>query len=177
MDQKQLNMILRIIKNSSQPELSTVLRKAMARNRKEVIQEVHNQATPLFEHLIPLVALERKGIPYPSKWPEEINSFLLRIHAKNGSKGSKKRWLEAKDIERLLNEGLIPNLKATIMKKMQSEKYQRKPYSDKIQTIVRDYLSELLETPHASLGKMGVTLKYEGIEEGVLMAFLKGSKI
>jgi hypothetical protein len=63
------------------------------------------------------------------------------------------------------------------MKKMQSEKYQRKPYSDKIQTIVRDYLSELLETPHASLGKMGVTLKYEGIEEGVLMAFLKGSKI
>jgi hypothetical protein len=177
MNQKQLDMILRIIKNSSQPELSIVLREAMARNKKDVLQEVHNQTTPLFEYLIPLIALKRKNIPYPSTWPEEINSYLLRIHAKNGSKASKKRWLEAEDVERLLDEGLIPNLKAVIMGKMQSERYQRKPYSSKIQTIVKDYLSELLDHPHATLGKMGVSLKYEDTNTGVLIMLIDGVKI
>ena len=99
MNNEQLAIIHRIIRNSSHPELSEILREAMARNRKEVIQEVNNQSTPLFEHLIPLTALKQKKLPYPINWPGEINGCLLRIHAKNGSKSSKKKWLEADDIE------------------------------------------------------------------------------
>jgi hypothetical protein len=76
MDSKQLAMILRIIKNSGHPKLSGVLKEAMARNCKEVVQEVHNQATPLFQHLIPLIAMRKKNLAYPTNWPGEIQGCL-----------------------------------------------------------------------------------------------------
>lgn len=160
MNNNQLAMIHRIIRNSSHPELSVVLREAMARNRKEVIQEVNNQSTPLFEHLIPLVALKQKKLPYPTNWPGEINSCLLRIHAKNGSKSSKKRWLEAGDIERILNEHLIPNLQSSIMRKLEQEKGKSKPFPEKTQSIVKEYLSKLFSS-EATLAGMGISLKYK----------------
>ena len=165
MNVKQLAMIHRIILNSTHPELSGELRKAMARNRKEVIREVRSQSTPLFEHLIPLVALKRKNMPHPPNWPDEINACLLRINAKNGSKSSRKRWLEAGDIERLLNEELIPNLKLSILQKMEREKGKSKPFSQKTQETVRKYLSELLNHT-ATLKKMNVLLKYEKEPDG-----------
>jgi hypothetical protein len=160
MTTKQSGTIYRIIKASGHPELAEIFRMAMARSRKEVVQEVHNQTTPLFEHLIPLVALKKKNILYPTNWSSEINSYLLRIHAKNGSKGSKKRWLEAEDIEQILNEGLIPNLNLTVMKKLELEKYMKKPFPESIKRVVRDYLSDLLIS-NASLKKMNVSVKYE----------------
>jgi len=166
-------MIHRIIRNSSHPELSAMLREAMARNRKEVIQEVNNQSTPLFEHLIPLVALRQEKLHYPTSWPGEINSCLLRIHAKNGSKGSKKRWLEAGDVERILNEHLIPNLQLSVMRKLEQEKGKSKPFPEKTQSIVKEYLSELFGS-EATLSKMGVSLKYG---DGPLSIFINREQI
>jgi hypothetical protein len=54
--------------------------------------------------------------------------YTYRIHAKNGSKNSRKKWLEAEDIEQLLNEGLIPNIQWSIMDKLTSEKGKFKPF-------------------------------------------------
>ena len=73
--------------------------------------------------------------------------------------------MEAGDIERLLNEELIPNLKLSILQKMEREKGKSKPFSQKTQETVRKYLSELLNHT-ATLKKMNVLLKYEKEPDG-----------
>jgi hypothetical protein len=132
----------------------------MARTRKEVVREVQNQIAPLFEHLIPLVALKQKNLSFPTNWPGEIRTCMLRIHAKNGSKGSRKKWLEADDIERFLNEGLISNLRLSVIEKLTSEKGKSKPFPENTIEIVKKYLDVLFDST-ATLRKMGVSIKYE----------------
>jgi hypothetical protein len=167
---KQLGMIYRIIEASGHPELVKVLRTAMSRSRRDAVNEIHSQSTPLLKHLLPLVALKRSGMQFPVSWPVEIKEYLSNIDVANGKKN--KKWLEASEIVYEINSSLsTPLIVRNVMKKM--DKFQ-----DKQKQCVKSFLDKLFSKHTVTLKDFGVSLKHEKTELGFeLVLLIDGKKL
>jgi len=160
MNRKQLEMIHRIIRNSSHPELSGVLRAAMSRRHRDAVNALSAMSVTLLTHLIKYVALP--GSRARIKWLGEVKGYISRFNVKNLSPQNHP-WLTVEEITRDLNEDLSsPAFERHLSGTLETHAAEKKK-------IINLYHNR------KTLRSWGLSLIYDS--KGDLQVFLNGEKL